>query len=106
VAPSGSGVGECNDDLSSTTVFSKSQPGRLTHSNVCQSTDLQSALHRIRSVKRRNAGKTYADYVRQQPARLSDFERESRAAEALLRDERQKKSAKHRKASAKPPVQS
>ena len=51
-------------------------------------------------MKRRNAGKTYADYVREQPARLSDFERESRAAEALLRDERQKKSAQRCKHTA------
>jgi hypothetical protein len=57
-------------------------------------------------MKGRKTAKTYADYLREQPSRLSDFERESRAAEALLRDERQKKAPKHCKRSAKPPAQS
>jgi hypothetical protein len=57
-------------------------------------------------MKGRKTAKTYADYLREQPSRLSDFERESRAAEALLRDERQKKAPKHCKPSAKPTAQS
>jgi hypothetical protein len=55
-------------------------------------------------MKSRKAVKTYAHYLREQPSRLSDFERESRAAEAMLRDERQKKSAKRHKHTAKPPT--
>jgi hypothetical protein len=55
-------------------------------------------------MKWRKAVKTYADCLREQPSGLSDFERESRAAEAMLRDERQKKSAKRRKRTAKPPT--
>lgn len=60
-------------------------------------------FYRIRAMKGRKTAKTYADYLREQPSRLSDFERESRAAEALLRDERQKKAPQHWKPTAQPP---
>jgi hypothetical protein len=45
-------------------------------------------------MKRRQTAKTYADYLREQPSRLSDFERESRAADALLRGKAKKPTPK------------
>jgi hypothetical protein len=53
------------------------------------------ATDTICAMKRRKAAKTYADYLREQPSKLSDFERESRAAEALVRDQRLKKVSRH-----------
>ncbi len=50
-------------------------------------------------MKRRKTAKTYAAFLRAQPSRLSDFERESRAAEALLRDQRGRKISKRPKLS-------
>jgi hypothetical protein len=48
------------------------------------------AFYRIRSMTRRKTAKTYTDYLREQPSRLSDFERESCAADALLREKSKK----------------
>ena len=64
------------------------------------------AFYKIHAMKGRKTANTYADYLREQPSRLSDFERESRAAEALLRDERQKKAPPRRKPLLNPKAQS